>query len=170
MCERTVAGRSAFGTVPVNRQPMIHSRCASGVSACRGLISVVSRCGDSLRLPKRSSWLVATRLSLLYACRRSQQELIFRRSSQRAARSVNCTRAEGWLSLMHATPYYRTVESAPDLFHDVQHGIHLLYLTQNEPSTRTSRSPSHPFTTLSFKNCLYSSTCCDGILPTNTTR
>lgn len=43
-----------------------------------------------------------SRYGVLYACRRSQQALIVRRSSQRAARSVNCTRAEGWLSLMHA--------------------------------------------------------------------
>ncbi|KAL3141993.1 hypothetical protein ABBQ32_004636 [Trebouxia sp. C0010 RCD-2024] len=65
-----VAGRSAFGTTPVTHQPSIHSRCANGVSACGGLASVVSR--------------------------RSQQEWILRRSSQRAARSVNCTRAEAW--------------------------------------------------------------------------
>ncbi|KAL3153476.1 hypothetical protein ABBQ38_011808 [Trebouxia sp. C0009 RCD-2024] len=70
LCERAVAGRSAFGTIPVTHQPLIHSRCASGVTACGGLASVVSR--------------------------RSQQALIVRRSSQRAARSVNCTRAEAW--------------------------------------------------------------------------
>lgn len=97
-----VAGRSAFGTTPVTHQPSIHSRCANGVSACGGLASVVSRCVPAYGLRVYSDGLVALWPSLLYACRRSQQEWILRRSSQRAARSVNCTRAEGWYSLMHA--------------------------------------------------------------------
>ena len=36
------------------------------------------------------------------ACRRGAQNLLSGRSSQRAARSVNCTRAEGQLEHMHA--------------------------------------------------------------------